>query len=285
MAAPRRGQAKSANYQRLLERMAESALRHVCAQQLAGEYLDFAATYDRQVWWGFKVLNNYRYATSREDDPVDDVHWHHDDSPFNTVRFDLAPRLDRQSLGGVAEDYLQLPYRCEEFERLLIDALVACEVYAYGELMIPKKKERFPVTPLRPRTLVGFVLGQVIMLLLAALLWGAAFGLNTIGVLPSDWFGGTSVIIWGLWLLAAAWDAVTLPLRMISAWRNKKEVQKLLLMMAGVYSELDPPRPFSARHIDARAREASSAGVVWPPALFVLLDDLIARPPTRATTT
>ena len=52
---------------------------------------------------------------------------------------------------------------------------------------------------------------------------------------------------------------------------------KLLSEMNGVYCELAPSGPYSARHIEHRARSAADKGVVWPAPLFALLDDINNR--------
>lgn len=41
--------------------------------------------------------------------------------------------MDRESIAQVAMDYLRQELRCPKFEVLLVDALVASEVYAFGE--------------------------------------------------------------------------------------------------------------------------------------------------------
>ena len=59
--------------------------------------------------------------------------------------------------------------------------------------------------------------------------------------------------------------------------KNKNEVVDRIGSMLLVYSELKSEGPISARHIEQRLNDTAKDGVVWPPAVYVLIDDIERR--------
>jgi len=162
-----------------------------------------------------------------------------------------APVISRDSLEDASAAYLDLPFRSAEMDYLLVELLIACELFSYARQMS---------SALKRTTFWGWA---------KARLYSAIF-----------WF---ALVLAARWLFDAKWGTVVFwiygaesVLSTIVLFRPSKTV-KLLQEMNGVYCELAPSGPYSARHIEHRARTAADRGVVWPAPLFALLDDIISR--------
>jgi hypothetical protein len=70
--------------------------------------------------------------------------WSSHRQPFVEVKESGPPDIDRRALEHAADQYLRLPYRCAEFERLIIDMLAAAEMYAYGAILPANPPSRLP---------------------------------------------------------------------------------------------------------------------------------------------
>src|SRR5690606_22230909 len=62
--------------------------------------------------------------------------WIRKRSPLQTIIDKETPRLDRSEIEHIIGRYLEEPWRCQAFDRLLIDVLVALEMYAFGDEML-----------------------------------------------------------------------------------------------------------------------------------------------------
>ena len=61
------------------------------------------------------------------------VLWRHRDLHREFSEAAVRPYLDREELSDIAHDYLRRDARSREFERLLVDALAAAEIYGFNE--------------------------------------------------------------------------------------------------------------------------------------------------------
>jgi len=66
--------------------------------------------------------------------------WAHDCNPLETIRSHKHRSLVRESLVEAATLYLELPYRAPYVERMLVEALIAVEMYGFGAEMFPDLK-------------------------------------------------------------------------------------------------------------------------------------------------
>ena len=57
--------------------------------------------------------------------------WKHEEDPLRRIKSDDMPYMYRDYLESAASDYLRLPYRAPILERVLVDVMIALEVYAY----------------------------------------------------------------------------------------------------------------------------------------------------------
>lgn len=262
-------------YRYQLDEMAKAALDYAIAQKIDPD--DFESV---DLNKGLDVVQQLRWALVRSGDMTLDF-WNTRDRPFDRIKADDVPPIDRSSLEAVVDDYLALPYRSRAIDRLLVKVLVAMEFYAFGDEMFNEKSlfGLLPVrSPLKQRhSLLAYLRGLLVNAIffggIAALaLWAASK--DWIGKTAAEWASGICV---GLFLFLGAISTLALPF----AWRAQikagRNVGNILSAINTVDTELRSDGPISAQHIRARANNAAQIGVVWPAPLFAMLDDIIAR--------
>jgi hypothetical protein len=207
--------------------------------------------------------------------------WTHRSSPMQGIVSKKTPKMDRDSLQESVGMYLALPVRHQQVDRCLIDALVALELFAFGDEML--NEPRFPGIPTRSplrrssHPLWAFIKGQFGNVVGACLLFLFALVPYKLGWIGEVGLAVVALILFGLVCLAFFIGLVGLP----SFWRQQHKattrVTELLRTMVTVYAELNSNGLISVRHFRERVARAADEGVIWPSTLFVLLDDVEAR--------
>jgi hypothetical protein len=258
-----------------LEEMAKAALDYALSKNIDPDDFEFA-TLDR----GLEVVQELRWALVSSDDKRLDF-WNTRDRPFDRIKADDVPPIDRSSIEGVVDAYLALPYRSRAMDRLLVKILVAMEFYAFGDEMFNEKSlfGLLPVrSPLKQRhSLLAYLRGQLVNAIffggIAALtLWAASK--VWIGQTAAEWTSGICV---ALFVLLGVISTIALPFAWHTQIKARQNVRSILSAINAVDSELRSDGPISAQHIRSRANSAAQIGVVWPAPLFAMLDDIIAR--------
>jgi hypothetical protein len=262
-------------YRYQLEAMAKAALDYAVAQKIDPD--DFESV---DLDKGLEVVQQLRWALVASDDKTLDF-WNTRDRPFDRIKADNVPPIDRSSLEALVDDYLALPYRSRAMDRLLVKILVAMEFYAFGDEMINEKSlfGLLPVrSPLKQRhILLAYLRGLLVNAILfggvaAMALWAASKG--WIGEPVAEWTSGICI---ALFLLLGAISTLALPFAWHTQIKARRNVHNILSAINVVDSELRSEGPISAQHIRDRANSAAQIGVVWPAPLFAMLDDIIAR--------
>jgi hypothetical protein len=211
--------------------------------------------------------------------------------------------MDRESIAQVAMDYLRQELRCPKFEVLLVDALVASEVYAFGEELKrnpSRYSKRFSFDELARSTneyrayeeakgnldKLGWRLAEMGLkraLIRVGLLYGLPIAL-AIYATSMDWDGLATVAI--------GFVAVTVGHRVLS-WLRRK-VRGLLRLpaegplmkafelhrkMVMAYDELKGGTSSSPSRVREVLAKLSDEGAAWDASVFALLDTAIARSP------
>jgi hypothetical protein len=79
-------------------------------------------------------------------------------------------------------------------------------------------------------------------------------------------------------LVAAAWLVDLVPARFHLSERTREdEDHQSAGAMQTAYAAIRASGPISARHVLRRLEAAAEHDVIWPGALFVLLDDIVTR--------
>ena len=196
-----------------------------------------------------------------------------------------APYIDRDTLNQSVANYVALPIRSQGIERMLVDALVAMEVIAYGDEMLNAKHHAnynkhsattspfFTAHPLKDFLVATLVTFVIVALIPIAVLFGIAVLFDANG----GWLYVASLGFSGLWVLLAFASLLGLPAALTARSRLKRETSELLAAMSFVHTAITSGVVVSARHIRERLEKTSDQGAVWPAEIFVLLDDIVDR--------
>jgi hypothetical protein len=261
---------------RLLDDLTTAAMDHALQTgKSLDEFQDLACA-------GVMVVGEIRGSlVSQDDDRSADLRkkwnfWQHERNPLALVREKKRPYIDRLSIEYAASKYLELPYRSVRVERILVDVLVAIELYAYADEMMTPPQAGYILPPLRSEysplhkkhVVRGYIIGQV--LTAVVLLGGAWLAAN------AAW-NTTATVLFVLFLA----DLVLATIGLRFAWREQSksrgEVWKRIRAMVETYCELASEGVISARRVREVAVKAVEMGVAWPGPLFAILDDNIAR--------
>jgi hypothetical protein len=262
-----------AQYGNLLRRMSQSALEYALANNIRPD--DF----DSEVLYGaLDLVDALRYVFIN--DPSNrSPNFFDNSNPVDLIKAKKIPRIDRGSLEGVVGDYLALPYRSEAMERTLVRALIAAEMYTFGDELFNEETLGLPArSPIKQRHALLTYLGNN---LINAVLFGGitalGYGLSSGNIISDNaagWIAGICLTLFGF---AVATSTLALPYLWFKQAKARRKVVDLLMIMATLYREQQSDGPISAHYTRERAGDASKQGVVWPAPLFALLDDIISR--------
>jgi hypothetical protein len=226
------------------------------------------------------IFYDIGYAISYPDSPQKHLNcWAHFDKPLDLIRRKVTPRISRVEVEAAVGKYLKSPCRAQSLDRLLVDLMVATELFSFGEEVI--NPVYFPgllsppahkASPLR-----DWLLGRMAMAVVCGVMFGIFCALSAMNIFPADWLVWPFVLAGGLFAADFVWTAVWLPFNCRKVSVHKKNVFDLLTAMSAVYSSLVSSGPISARNILREVVGAADKGVAWPAPLFALLDDILAR--------
>ena len=157
--------------------------------------------------------------------------WSHRNSAF--------PEFDRTGIEAAVSEYLALPYRVPEIDRLLIDLLLAMEIAAFAKS----------------------IRGHIILWLVEVpfLGWGT---LEVWRIWPwAGYLAAFAFIAWLWWF----------PIRTIV------RASSLTVRMRCCYEAMNSSGPISAQHIRDLLNSSAGKGIMWPAPIYALIDDVIAR--------
>lgn len=261
-------------YGDLLRRMSQAALEHALANNIEPRLFEYDALRD-----GLNVVGALRYAFINDPSNLSPNFLDHG-NPTDLIKADKVPRIDRMSLECVVGDYLALPYRSQAMDRVLVRALIAAELYAFGDEMLNEKTfGLFPArSPMKQHhMLLGYLRGQLVNAFTFGGIAVLGFGLSSGNIISESvawWIAGICV---SLFLFFAAMSTMALPFLWFNQAKARRRVRDLLATMTTLYNEQRSDGPISAHYVRERASDASRQGVVWPAPLFALLDDIISR--------
>jgi hypothetical protein len=217
---------------------------------------------------GFEIVEGIAFALNpdRWDDTAKPLAgWHHRRHLDLATKTFGEPCLPKLELEGLAGAYLQLSYRVDALDRLLVDLLMATEIFAFADEMKPLLK---PSLPLPLKWLLSNATTLLVGLSIAALtLWLAP------GSTAGHWVAGIVAV---LTLGSVAWSLIVFPFVYPAARRQRQKFDGVIAGMRDAYAAMGGS-PASVRHVRERVQHAIDAGVVWPAPLMALLDDIEGR--------
>ena len=209
--------------------------------------------------------------------------------------------LDNDSLSSISLEYLKEGARSPEFERILVDALLAVEIYKYGE-SIKKNPSRFEtrfsldpserdmneskryreakgdiekigLTRMREwseKALTKFFV--LIVLPIAGISYGVIQSIQSL----TAWSTVALLLVMSFYVFRGTW-------RFIRDLFGRKQTAmqtavKLHRRMVDAYDELRGPGTSPTRLRELLAKVADE-GAVWDPSIFAILDVAIQRSP------
>lgn len=225
---------------------------------------------------GLEVVEKIMRAVNEDDwnlldeecPKTEKAYWYHRNYVSLVGKKRREPYISLNGTQQAAATYLSLPYRVPALDRILVDMLVASEMFAFVDDRQPVLKKQLP-PPLR--WLLNNILGLIIGFSLAAFCFWIGDG-NT----AMNWVGG---IILAVTLLDRAWSLISFPYYYSKSRAQNRRVEEVIGAMLDAYFAL-AGSPASTNHIDALLAKATDKGVVWPSQLMVLMEDIRARSAT-----
>ena len=247
----------------LMDSIAVSATTYArsISMEIGYEDQDFSEFHDLLADVFFWVRDLAGAVTSYEDSTRDSYKpWYHKQYVMREALDGEMTDFDRMTLEGLVGRYLDWPFRHERVDRLLVDLLMACEIFAFG---------RETKHQIKAQTAWGWIKYRFYNLLF----WGAvvwlAYVLASWGWISNGTADGTLMVAVFLYILEIV---ISLFLA-----RKGNPAGKLLREMSLAYTELSSSGPISVSRVEERAKAAGDAGVGWPPPLYVLLEDIKSR--------
>lgn len=210
---------------------------------------------------GWKLLDEEERDTKK-------VFWYHKQHIRLAGKKRLEPYITVQDTQEAAATYLHLPYRVPALDRLLVDMLIASEMFAFADEVQPILKRRLPL-------LLGWLLNNVVSVVAGFAIAAFVFWIGNDNTVM-NWIGG---IILVFTLLGTAWSLIAFPFFYPKLRAQHKKVENTLSGMLDAYVTLGGT-PASTKHIDEMLAKATDKGAVWPSQLIVLMEDIRARSAT-----
>lgn len=274
--------ARRSEYGRALEAISQAALAYASRSVAEGTPHE---PFDTGLELGIEIVQGLWWATHPYDTPDEERRklrlWSHRLQPIYDVRSKKTPHFDRLDIEQTVGAYLKLSYRSEAIDRLLVDLLIAMEVYGFAdemtnEVLVPEiGPPRSPILQTHP--VVNYFKGQLQNAIFFGAIGLGIYGLQRFGGLSDAWTFGLIAIDVGIWLVCGAIMTGWLPFAWARHVHNVRHVGNLIDEMAGVYHELRSEGPISVRHLQDCLRTAHEKGARWPAPLYALLDDVMAR--------
>jgi hypothetical protein len=241
-------------------------------------------SFERLLDRGIAVVSQLRWAVQGDTQNQDEVQqlklWSHREQPLWEVKKGQIPDFNRAEVEAIVGDYLALPYRSQYLDRILIDVLIALELYSFADEMLnepslPGIPARSPLVRSHPVVrFLRFRSVEAVVLLAPA---GLLVLLAQNRYLSEVWANKASSVLVGIFVLSAAWGAIVLPFDWRSHKKSTRLTRSLMNEMISCYSELKTNGPVSARRLVERLGTAADKGVAWPAPLYALLDDILGR--------
>jgi hypothetical protein len=188
--------------------------------------------------------------------------------------------IDRAALEQCVSSYLGLPFRAQAMDRILVDGLVGVEVLRFARDIYRRPKVQLLLSLAPGQRRYVWVIWLVGALFAIAIFGGVAalfFHLANTGGMRGDWAAGFGVILIGLLVLSIGWSILALPLRWRKEMQDRTALKSIWDDIADLFNELGSAGSVNSDEIRELATKVGTKGVVLPPSLFPLLEDIKAR--------
>lgn len=225
---------------------------------------------------GFEVVEAIMRAVNEDGwNLLDEEHaetkknyWYHKSHIRLAGKKRLEPYIKVDETQEAAATYLHLPYRVPALDRILVDMLVASEMFAFADEVQPILNKKLPL-------LLGWLLSNAFSVIIGCAIAAIFFWIGDGGTVL-NWIGG---IILALTLLGTMWSLIAYPFYYPKVRAHHKKVEGTIGAMLDAYAAI-AGSPASTKHIDEMLAKATDKGAVWPSQLMVLMEDIRARSST-----
>jgi len=275
---------KSIAYRHLVDVVYESTKDHICntgmGQDDAEDLLLEVRNLLTDIRYSFSSFGSFQLDKAQSDNEEDfDVDVNLLDASRGVVAYldeKKEPYIDRHSLGLAVENYLNLPFRVKILDKYFTRWLIAMEGIAFAREMLDPVFGRLTLSTSRRLRdgYLGHIGGQAA---LVALVLGVGYVAIRENWISEAWMVGIGSIVIALIGLNFLRNTIALPSTLRRARNLRTSATKQLELIEIANSGVTGDGSFSARHVRRLLTTASDSGVVWPGALFALLDDIEAR--------
>jgi len=210
---------------------------------------------------GWKLLDEDQAGAKK-------TYWYHQGRVRLAGKKRLTPYITVNETQEAVATYLDLPYRVPALDRILVDMLMASEMFAFADEVQPILNKKLPL-------LLGWLLNNILSVLIGGGIAALCFWIGDGGTVL-NWVGG---IILALTLLGTAWSLIAYPFYYPKVRAHHKKVEGAISAMLDAYAAI-AGSPASTKHIGEMLAKATDKGAVWPSQLMVLMEDVTARSAT-----
>ena len=190
------------------------------------------------------------------------------------------PDIDVDEIKYSLTEYLKLPVRNKNIDRLLVDVLITNEITQFSTEMLYNKDypDHLKSPLLISHPLWRFIKAQAINFTVISLI-----PIMTILLviylfdIKQAWPFFVSFGFFIIGILFFIYNCFKLPNFWLTESRNKQKTIELLDEMLIVSKEMRNSSIISAKHIIKRLEKTSDKRAIWPSEIFPLLDDIVAR--------
>ena len=209
-------------------------------------------------------------------------YWRHKERPLHLIKTKKSPYMERSEIESAVGEYLNLPFRDERIDRLLVDILIALELYAYGDEIYNANDDMpwwysSPYAHLKINPFWHFVKGQLFSAIVFLGSAAVAFFSGMRNWISDSLATGIATILVSIFLILFLLGLLFLPRFWRSTSKLKEKTYDPMIAMLNVYSGMISNGPISAIHILEAVKKAEDKHISWPAPLFALLDDIITR--------
>lgn len=255
---------KDASYRRLIEAVAKEVRKTKPGDQYW------------QLNQGFEVVEEIMCAVNEDGWKLLDeeqsgskkIFWFHKNRICLAGKKRLEPYITVDKTQDAAAAYLLLPYRVPALDRILVDMLVASEMFAFADEVQAILNKKLPL-------LLGWLLSNILSVIIGCAIAAICFWIGD-GNSVMNWIGG---IILAITLFGTVWSLIAYPFYYPKIRAHHKKVEGTISAMLDAYAAI-AGSPASTKHIDDMLAKATDKGAVWPSQLMVLMEDIRARTAT-----
>ena len=201
--------AVNGQYRHLLESITQSAKEYADTKNMSED------NFENLILQAIDVVSSLQYGLSpRDEKSLDTIYkdnlWYHDKTALMRVKNKDVPYIHRELVEDAVSEYLNLPFRSKIIDRLILDLLIAIELYGFGDQMLnPIFRSLSPLKKTHPSTL--FLIGLISSGLI--FIGGGALSIysGTQGWISEGWSTGIAVSLIGLFIVIFLFSAISLP--------------------------------------------------------------------------